>query len=207
MVFQLIIGSRSSKLPWLSVFKIFQDIDQAALDMAGHLLLGGFGVLLPDGVEEGNVLLGGLDVMLPLRGGDADAGAVPQAGQELIQPLVVRCRPDRRMDRKIQRFVFLGGDAVHPRLQRFQLLQEIIRLCHSPLGGPPGGLGFQQNAHLIVIGDVFFIKGLDDRALVHSQLDHALGLQGLKGLAHRGTADPQPLGNLGQAQLIAALVW
>ena len=64
----------------LSVLKIFQDIDLAALDMAGHLLLGGFGVLLPDRLENVDVLLGGSDVMLTLRGGDAYAGAVPQAG-------------------------------------------------------------------------------------------------------------------------------
>lgn len=57
-----------------------------------------------------------------------------------------------------------------------------------------------------MVGDVFFVDGLDDGAPVHPQLDEALGLQSLECFPHRRAADAQPLGSLGQAQFIAALV-
>ena len=71
------------------------------------LLLGGLGILLLDGLEDVNMLLSGFDIMVQLRGGNAHAGAVPETGQEFVEPLVVCRCPDGGVDGKVQLFVFL----------------------------------------------------------------------------------------------------
>ena len=91
-------------------------------------------------------------------------------------------------------------------LQSFQLFDVVGGVRHPPLGGALCSLRFQQDAHFVMVGDVFLVDGLDDGAPVHPQLDEALGLQSLECFPHRRAADAQPLGSLGQAQFIAALV-
>ena len=88
-------------------FEVLEDIVQAALDVLCHFLLGGLGILFLDGLEDVDMLLSGLDIMVQLRGGDAHAGAVPETGQEFVEPLVVCRCPDGGVDGKVQLFVFL----------------------------------------------------------------------------------------------------
>ena len=86
--------------------------------------------------------------------------------------------------------------AIAPDAQRAQIV-----LTHE---GNPRQADTAKRVEITVIAGR--IDGLDDGAPVHPQLDEALGLQSLECFPHRRAADAQPLGSLGQAQFIAALV-
>lgn len=115
------------------------------------------------------------------------------------------------VDVAVERYVGLDENSFVLRLDsapgRLDLASELIDVLGADETRRQGRcLAFQQRAYLEELVDLFARGLVDERTLARVKIYPALGLQQVKSLPNRATADPEALGQIGLDQMLTRLV-